>query len=71
MSSRGKKKQEHRLVMMIDEANPTMLKKMLRNMNEYDLSNLKNLCEKHYRPDLVSKMDECLMPLTKTQITGG
>jgi hypothetical protein len=71
MPSRGKKKKEQRLVMMIDKANPVMLKKMLRNMNEYDLSNLKNLCEKHYRPDLIGKMDQCIMPLSKVKFIGG
>jgi hypothetical protein len=65
MSSGGNKKKEQRLVMMIDKSSPAILKKMLRSMNENDLSNLKNLCEKHYRPDLIGKMDECIVPLKR------
>jgi hypothetical protein len=68
MSSRAKKKSEHRIIAAVDKATHGELIKMISKMNMTDYAYVTQVCRKQCRPDLVNKITQCTM--TQSNIGG-
>jgi hypothetical protein len=68
MTSRAKKKSEHRIIAAIDRASHAELRRMIRGMNMNDYAYVNEVCTKQCRPDLVNKITQCTM--TQSNIGG-
>ena len=65
MSSRGKKKQEQKVVKAIDSMTDAELKKLMRRTTPEQYRNAFDACLRH-KPELVERLDRCVATMSAT-----